>query len=315
MIPLYLKQDQASADDLGVSPALTRKLNDDVPAPTAVMAYPPLAYFLNSILSGLNFLRECPMLSAKEALLSELVAVLLDSCVFFVELSSDIRVRGAKYLPQEATGRAVATGIEKAGAVLSMDAQYASVLAQELIPHILVCFEHIYNCQPPPPAINTEKDKGSKGRGRAVVLRVDVLSNARASMGPVSYTALTTCWGLFRKAGLLPAERVTPDPIRQLTPPTILENTTDTTDISGPTTSSEEVVSPATPTKTATSPDISPLANEVDDVSVKKGISQPGDSVDISVNIGEDSSVPPTIQENVSVLSENEHLEEENNED
>lgn len=302
MIPLYLKQDQASADDLGVSPALTRKLNDDVPAPTAVMAYPPLAYFLNSILSGLNFLRECPMLSAKEALLSELVAVLLDSCVFFVELSSDIRVRGAKYLPQEAAGRAVATGIEKAGAVLSMDVQYASVLAQELIPHILVCFEHIYNCQPPPPAINTEKDKGSKGRGKAVVLRVDVLSNARASMGPVPYNALTTCWGLFRKAGLLPAERVTvtPDPIRQLTPPTILESSTDSTDISKPLTSSEEVVSPATPTKTATSPDISPVVDDVDDVSVNKG---------------EDSSVPPSIQENISVLSENEHQEEANNED
>ena len=298
MIPLYLKQDQASADDLGVSPALTRKLNDDVPAPTAVMAYPPLAYFLNSILSGLNFLRECPMLSAKEALLSELVAVLLDSCVFFVELSSDIRVRGAKYLPQEATGRAVATGVEKAGTVLSMDAQYASVLAQELIPHILVCFEHIYNCQPPPPAINTEKEKGIKGRGKAVVLRVDVLSNARPSMGPVSYTALTTCWGLLRKAGLLPAERVTPDPIRQISSPTILESefTADGADISEPTTSTEEVVSPATPTKTATSPDISPLA----------------DDVDVSVNKGEGSSVPPTVLENISVLSEYEHLEKAN---
>lgn len=295
MIPLYLKQDQASADDLGVSPALTRKLNDDVPAPTAVMAYPPLAYFLNSILSGLNFLRECPMLSAKEALLSELVAVLLDSCVFFVELSSDIRVRGAKYLPQEATGRAVATGVEKAGAILSMDAQYASVLAQELIPHILVCFEHIYNCQPPPTAMNAEKDKGIKGRGKAVVLRVDVLSNARSSMGPVSYTALTTCWGLFRKAGLLPAERVTPDPIRQIASPTILESES-SADISEPTTSPEEVVSPATPTKTATSPDISPLANDVD----------------VSENKGDGSSVPPTIQENISVLGESEHLEKAN---
>ena len=281
---MYLKQDQASADDIGVSPALIRKLNDDVPAPAAVMAYPPLAYFLNSILSGLNFLRECPMLSAKEAILAELVGVLLDSCVFFVELSSDISVRGAKYLPQESTGRAGAVGAEKAGAVLSMDAQYASVLAQELIPHILVCFEHIYNCQPPPPAINTDKEKGSKGRGKAVVLRVDVLSNARTSMGPVSFAALTTCWGLFRKAGLIPAERVTPDPIRQLTSPILLDRNADTFE---PPTSTEEVFPPRTPTKTTTSPDISPLADDEDSSIIKE----------------EESNVPPFVEENASDLN------------
>jgi hypothetical protein len=292
VIPLYLKQDQASVDDLGVSPALTRKLNDDVPAPAAVMAYPPLAYFLNSILSGLNFLRECPMLSAKEALLAELVGVLLDSCVFFVELSSDISVRGAKYLPQEAAGRGAATGTEKASTALSMDAQYAAVLAQELIPHILVCFEHIYNCQPPPPAINTEKEKGNKGRGKAVVLRVEVLSSARASMGPVSYAALTTCWGLFRKAGLIPAERVTPDPIRQLTPPTIPEADADSSEVP---TNAEELLAPSTPTKSQPSPDVSPL----------------DDDEDVPVNKAEDAAaVPPIIDENISVLTGSEQREE-----
>jgi hypothetical protein len=212
VIPLYLKQDQPTGDEITGS---SRKQNDDVPAPPAVMAYPPLAYFLNSILSGLNFLRECPMLSAKDALLAGLIAVLLDSCSFFVGLSSDIGARGMKYLPHGGQARG-SSGNEKS-ANLSMDKQYASMLAQELLPHVLVCFEHIFVCQAPSPALSAEK--GSKGRGKAVALRVESLANARACMGPVPYAALVTCWGMFRKSDLLPPEHVpTPVPTPAPTP-------------------------------------------------------------------------------------------------
>lgn len=199
---------------MGSSPSVSRRQNDDVPAPSAIMAYPPLAYFLNSLLSGLNFLRECPMLCAQEALLSELTSVLLDSSSFFVGLSSDLSARGAKYLPQSGAIRG-SSSAEKAVAVLPMEKQYALVIAQDLVPHVLICFEHIFTCPPPPLPGSTSStstssasnDKGSKGRGRAVLLHVDNLSSARSAMGPGSLAALTACWALFRKAELLPAER------------------------------------------------------------------------------------------------------------
>jgi hypothetical protein len=174
------------------------------------MAYPPLAYFLNSILNGLNFLRECPMLSAKDALLRELIGVLLDSCSFFVGLSSDISVRGAKYLPQGA-GRGTA---DKSG-VPTMDKQYAVMLAQELVPHVLICFEHIFVCKAP--SVKGEKEStelGGKGRGKSVAIKVVSLTAARSSMGPASFSALSSCWGLLRGADLLPAEKIPVQPYR-----------------------------------------------------------------------------------------------------
>lgn len=151
------------------------------------------------------------MLSAKDALLGGLIAVLLDSCSFFVGLSSDIGARGMKYMPHG--GQARGSGNEKP-AVLSMDKQYASMLAQELLPHVLVCFEHIFVCQAPSPALPAER--GSKGRGKAVALRVESLTSARACMGPVPYAALAACWGMFRKSNLLPAEQVqvVPQPMK-----------------------------------------------------------------------------------------------------
>ena len=172
------------------------------------------------------------MLSAKEALLAELANVLLDSSTFFVGLSSDLRVRGGKYLPQSGTVRANST-IDKTAAatVIPMDKQYALVIAQDLVPHVLVCFEHIFMC-PPPSTTSTStssssasNEKGSKGRGKAVLLHVDNLSVAKSAMGLSSHAALTACWNLFRKADLLPAERPLSLPLRQ---PTQTANTAST---------------------------------------------------------------------------------------
>lgn len=164
------------------------------------------------------------MLSAKEALLAELANVLLDSSMFFVGLSSDLSVRGAKYLTQASSVRGNSLSIDKTAVAVSMDKQYALVIAQDLVPHVLVCFEHIFMCPPPTPSSTTSSstsasnEKGSKGRGKAVLLHVDNLLSARSAMGSSSHAALTACWTLFRKADLLPAERPLPLPLRQTTP-------------------------------------------------------------------------------------------------
>lgn len=243
VIPLYLRQDQPFGDDPGSSPALSKRINDDVPAPANIMAYPPLAYFLNSILNGLNFLRECPMLSAKDALLGELVAVLIDSCSFFVGLSSDISVRGAKYLPQgggapnknsktgmgngNSNGNGIGSDKEKSNIVLSMDKQYAIILAQELIPHVLLCFEHVFMDQLPQQTSTTTSklfidtievvEKGSKNKGKNVSLKILTLSSARGCMSQISFAALSTCWNMLRTSDLIPTEKVSiPIPIQSV---------------------------------------------------------------------------------------------------
>jgi hypothetical protein len=211
VIPLYLKQDSTSAEEITTP---MKRMNDDVPAPPAVMAYPPLAYLLNSILTGLNFLRECPLLSAVDVLLSDLVDVLLDACVYFVGLSSDIRTRGAKYIPVLGAKR----GLESSVSVLSMDKQYASMLAQEVLPHALSCFDHIFllNKGGRVGGIATDETPLKKGKGKNVSLRVEQLSSAKDTLNVNSYSALCEVWAIFRKADLLPAEvNITPTP----TPP------------------------------------------------------------------------------------------------
>jgi hypothetical protein len=289
VIPLYLKQDLPSGDDFVAppSPAAVSRKNDDVPAPPAVMAYPPLAYFLNSILTGLNFLRQCPMLMAKDTLLSELVAVFMDSCLYFVGLSSDIRTRGAKYLPSGVNGSSgrgkvstpagsingmddfirdcfgriflplffphfsllffskcflftfpsTFTGEDKDVLVSRqpMDKQYALMLAQQLLPHVLVCFDQIFASQVRTSG-NQSTETPSKNKGKekvsTVPLKIESLAVAKESLGPSSYNALANCWSLLRKAELLPVERVSvptapfsaPNPNTQSIIPLVLES-------------------------------------------------------------------------------------------
>jgi len=63
VIPLYLRQELNEADDqAAASPMPVRRSGqEDVPAPTGLLAFPPLAYLLNAFLSGFNLLRECPI--------------------------------------------------------------------------------------------------------------------------------------------------------------------------------------------------------------------------------------------------------------
>lgn len=63
VIPLYIRQELNEADDqAAASPMPVRRSGqEDVPAPKGLLAFPPLAYMLNSLLAGLNLLRECPI--------------------------------------------------------------------------------------------------------------------------------------------------------------------------------------------------------------------------------------------------------------
>ena len=235
MIPLYLRQDQVGAGDdaaltgnaggaSGVPSTSRGRTNDDVVAPAAAMTYPPLAYLLNALLTGLNFLRECPLLSAKEALHSELASVMRDCCSFLVGIAGDLRMRGNKYLPQSNVAAVKNKGkgaddtsstASPATSSLPMDKQYALVYVQEVIPHVLVCFEHVYTTDPATAtttAMSSRLGGARKQASASVGLKVESLIAAKDSLTAESYAALSVCWTMLRKAELLPAERVTLPP-------------------------------------------------------------------------------------------------------
>jgi hypothetical protein len=223
IIPLYLRQDQAVGDEM--SPIKLKSV-DEVSAPIAVMTYPPLAYLLNTILSGLNFLRECPLLIAKDILFSELSTVLQDSWNFFVSLAADIRTRGLNYLAAPGTILARNKAKTKKPVTVpgadeqqeaeeaALDKLYARAIAQDFIPHVLICFESIFNA-----STQTQEESGSgaagaatssgksKPRGKNISLRVEQLSAAKESINADSFALLSDCWQALRKAELIPDER------------------------------------------------------------------------------------------------------------
>ena len=94
-----------------------------------------------------------------------------------------------------------------------MDKQYALVYVQEVIPHVLVCFEHVYAAGDPAAATTAATVPSRLGGARkqasaSVGLKVENLVAAKENLTAESYAALSVCWTMLRKAELLPAERI-----------------------------------------------------------------------------------------------------------
>jgi hypothetical protein len=192
VVPLYLSQEKAGGADssLGGFGSPHKRSSDDVPAPVPVMSFPPLAFLLNSLLAGLNFLRECPLLSAREAVLSHLKTALVAAAELMPLLAKDIRTKGGKYLQGQGQG---------------LDTMYARCLACELIPHVLACFDHIFTAPRPSSSSSSASGAGGKGqgRGKAVALRVNSLSEVGEALSADCVEALERCWKGIEAGGLL----------------------------------------------------------------------------------------------------------------
>ena len=141
VIPLYLTQ--TGEDILPQTPSARSRNSDDVKAPLSLMAYPPLAYLLNAILSSLNYLRECPLAIVKSYVFAELSNILLESCNYFLSLSSEIKSKGTKYLSGSIQkDRSVSMQSNPIGK--DLDELYALALKHDLVPHVLVCFQYVF---------------------------------------------------------------------------------------------------------------------------------------------------------------------------
>ncbi len=148
LIPLYSEQEpqtaSASSSSQGVS------ADNELLLPQSLMRFPPLAYLANSATTSLNFLRECPLLSAKAEVLQCLLVFVGDISEFVGSKAKEVRSSGAKYFGdghlRDLGSRASRGGsAEGPDAIKHMDCLYAQHLAFDLVPYLLLCHEAIFS--------------------------------------------------------------------------------------------------------------------------------------------------------------------------
>ena len=151
IIPLYLKQEDNINNEDTSSSVSTKKNNDDVIAPVSLLAFPPLAYMLNSLLSGFNLIRECPIIRLRDEILDKMAKVLQECCVYIIQHSEGISTRGARYLKSDNDGE-------------KMNKMYSDHILLVLLPHILTCFEHIFPSMSTTTTASTVTSDGNKDK-------------------------------------------------------------------------------------------------------------------------------------------------------
>lgn len=224
VVPLYIQNDSSSNNMNSISNVnvgnSNRKSFEEIVAPSCVLCYPPLAFLLNALLSGLNFLRECPMATARGALLYELELVLLDFVRYFIDIADEMETKSSKYFDNSnykkqnkgkinnntnnnnrnnnISGLSSIAEInnsneliddEKEKEKVSLTRRYASCMAHEVLPHVLRCFQGIFifksfssSSGPTPTSAGSQGGQVSfQDIGAGV--RIDKIYEARAQLG------------------------------------------------------------------------------------------------------------------------------------
>lgn len=161
IIPLYLKQDEEGVGGVCVptnAGAVEDVGNDNDNDKTAghisaghlsgLMAYPPLAYLMNALLTGLNFLRDCPLLVLKDSTLSLLRTICHELCNFIVLHSDHIREKGKRFVLDTKSLNSTLTVSGKSASTVvyeeNMDKVFASKVVDNIIPHCLDCLKTVF---------------------------------------------------------------------------------------------------------------------------------------------------------------------------
>lgn len=200
-MPLYLTPDDSAShlSSLQEESSRANSVEDTSLAPSHLLIFPPLAYLLNSLLSTFNFLRECPIMSAREALLMEFELVMTDLLQYFANISLDLKSRGSRYLLTKAGREKQVVGNKDPGNFplkqglpsVTMDKLYATALAQDFLPHILFCFEQVFPSK-----------KGSVQTSNFLCQKVDRLYKVKGHLSGDLYSLLERSWDMLQKSGL-----------------------------------------------------------------------------------------------------------------
>ena len=180
-----------------------------IPPLTRVTNFPPLAFMLNSLLGGFNFIKECNMAGLRELLLAELSAVCSNVCAAVCSIAKDLRLRGNKYLSNLPANAGPGLSGEDGDGQLQMDRLYSRIFAAEFVPYVLYCFEQLYY-------IPLEGGRGAAKEKTLLLPMTDLnaLYDSSAGAGdPVSHSAsvlspeaiaiVTDCWTILSKAQMI----------------------------------------------------------------------------------------------------------------
>jgi hypothetical protein len=215
MIPLYAMQDAttiagAGGDTHSASSVSTQ--GGELVAPELLMRFPPLAYLLNGLLTQMNYLRECPLVTTEQRAMECVLQLFRDICAHLVDKAAEVRKLGEKYLsaPLRGSANKRTAGKSQEGEGATMDRLYAQAIAQELLPHVLVCFETIYSpggsrLESKLRAVKARDVRRSAG-GRstgALQCLVSTLYDARDVFGTESTGHLEAVWTVLVRGGLL----------------------------------------------------------------------------------------------------------------
>lgn len=183
---------------------------NELEIPPTLMKFPPLAYLLNCILSCLNFVRECPLLTVRTPVLQALEGLFGDLAAYLVEKAVDVRTLGSKYVndvlssvkkgtkSRLGAGAATTAALGEEGEIeKNMDVLYAQALAFDLFPHVLLCFESIYSTQPVKivERVKNYKLKYTGGASAAAKAAADAKSTSHAAFLMNSSTQCTELLG------------------------------------------------------------------------------------------------------------------------
>lgn len=136
-----------SQSSVSATPKISTGVISTTP-PSDMMNYPPLAHLLNVILEALNPIRECPIIRNRDKVLTVLEETMSRTCAMVVSYASTLRTRGSDTMQthnSDLCSKKDETNSESRIAVdaldsLTLDQQYAHVLSDLFIPHVLKCY-------------------------------------------------------------------------------------------------------------------------------------------------------------------------------
>ena len=142
-VPLYLRQDADDSHNKGGSEN-TAKPTGEMSSPD-LMSYPPLAYLLNSFLTGLNFLKGCPLLSLRDRLITQLEEIFGELCMYVVRKREFIATNGKKHmLASSSMSSDDPKGHTNEMCGKNMDKVYGALIVDEVITRCLDCMKVMY---------------------------------------------------------------------------------------------------------------------------------------------------------------------------
>jgi hypothetical protein len=233
VVPLYIKQvvESESVRNVMTPGGATTggkksSTSKDIKAPQFLASYPPLAFWLNSLMKSLNFLRDCPLSSSRDDVATQMHGMMLQISEYLIKISSELRSKGNKYLVSTTSSSNISTTGDNqvsSSTADKLDRMYARAVAQHLLPHALSCYDGIYGLTPAKsvsiadtsetnPSLLTPA-KGHDVSKDQSAIHIERLLDAQPLLSKTSFKILQDCWTILRDSGLIADAAFTPSPV------------------------------------------------------------------------------------------------------